>query len=202
MTKRTGYHHGNLREVLLEAVADIIRKDGLGALSLRGAARRAGVSHGAPAHHFGDLRGLLTSHAIRGYGRLTARFQATLVRLDADGASPLEVADELGVTYVQFAIEERAYFEMMYRHELLDTDDPEFVDARDRTGEYLMRSVQAYQEAGWAPDADPLTAALAVWSVVHGLASLWVTETLVDRLEGRNVDELARATLQLVIHPK
>ncbi len=90
----------------------------------------------------------------------------------------------------------------MYRHELLDTRDPAFVQARDRSGEYLMRAVDAGRQAGWATDADPKSAALAAWSVVHGLASLWVTETLADRLAGRDVDELARAVLRITIAPR
>ena len=66
------YHHGNLREVLLEKAADAIEEDGIGALSLRAVARRAGVSHGAPAHHFRDKTGLLTALATQAMGRLRA----------------------------------------------------------------------------------------------------------------------------------
>src|SRR3954451_6173243 len=66
----SSYHHGNLRRVLLDTALEAIATDGVAALSLRDVARRAGVSHAAPAHHFGDKRGLLTAIAIEGFAGL------------------------------------------------------------------------------------------------------------------------------------
>lgn len=174
------YHHGNLPAAMLDAVAAIVREEGVGAVSLREAARRAGVSHAAPAHHFRDKRGLLTRFAMRGYELLTAQMDETVATSDdQDGRGLLR---KLGLTYVRFALEHREYFEVMYRHELLDTADPAFQTARDGSGVSLMAGTARAQAAGWAPAADPIIAALAAWSLVHGFASLWLSDTLADRL--------------------
>src|SRR5829696_9192910 len=117
------YHHGDLPRVLLEAAVEAIAEVGPAAVSLRELARRAGVSHAAPAHHFGDKAGLLTAVAADGFRRLAATLRDTY---QASG-SFLEV----GVAYVGFAVGHRAHFEVMFRPELYHPDDPELVQARD-----------------------------------------------------------------------
>src|SRR5439155_23129407 len=115
------YHHGDLRRAVLDAALDFISHDGPGALSLRDLARRAGVSHAAPAHHFGDKRGLLTAVAAEGYRRLAG----SLVARDETTPGFAGVA----VAYVRFAVEERPYFEVMFRPDLYDPADPDLVAA-------------------------------------------------------------------------
>ena len=104
----------------MQAIAEV----GPAAVSLRDLARRAGVSHAAPAHHFGDKAGLLTAVAADGFRRLAATLREAY---EATG-SFLEV----GVAYVGFAVTHRAHFEVMFRPELYHTDDPELVRARDQ----------------------------------------------------------------------
>ena len=121
-TPAAPYHHGNLRDALLDAVGQTLTEKGITGLSLREAARRAGVSHGAPAHHFGDKLGMLTAFSARGFERFGSRLRAA-----ADGArSPSEKFVTVGVEYVRFAVEERAYFEVMFREDLHDAADPHF----------------------------------------------------------------------------
>ncbi|CAM5543275.1 hypothetical protein STANM309S_00955 [Streptomyces tanashiensis] len=98
-TSRSTYHHGELRQAVLAAALDVIATDGPGALSLRDLARRAGVSHAAPAHHFKDRTGLLTAIATQGYELLAAGLAGT-ARLR-----------ERGVRYVRFAVEHPAHFQ-------------------------------------------------------------------------------------------
>src|SRR5215212_10166673 len=117
------YHHGDLRRALLKAALQAIAEVGPAAVSLRDLARRTGVSHAAPAHHFGDKAGLLTAVATDGFRRLAATLRDTY---EATG-SFLEV----GVAYVGFAVTHRAHFEVMFRPELYHPDDPELVRARD-----------------------------------------------------------------------
>ena len=101
------YHHGNLRRALLDAALDTISTDGVAALNLRDLARRCGVSHAAPTHHFGDRRGLLTAIATEGYDGLAA---ATAATWDETG-SFLEV----GVAYVRYAVAHPGHFPVMFR---------------------------------------------------------------------------------------
>ena len=162
------YHHGDLPRVLLDAAVEAIGEAGPSALSLRDLARRAGVSHAAPAHHFGDKAGLLTAVAADGFRRLAAALSETY---RATG-SFLEV----GTAYVRFAVTHRAHFEVMFRPELYRTDDPELVRARQAARSLLYPP--AADLAGNPVGADDLRAAVAAWSLVHGLATLWLNGNL------------------------
>lgn len=161
------YHHGNLRPTLLDAAVRAIEEKGIFALSLRDLARRAGVSHAAPAHHFGDKTGLLTALAAQGYELLADA-------LDAAGEDLLEV----GVAYVRFAVGHRAHFEVMFQPGLYHGDDPAVTAARRRADARLAAGLTASAgpEAHTGPEAGAERRAdeLAAWSIVHGFATLWL----------------------------
>lgn len=156
------YHHGDLRRALIEAAVAAVGEVGVGSLSLRAVAKRAGVSHAAPAHHFGDKAGLLTAVAAEGHDR----FADALERAWQTTGDFVEV----GAAYVRFAIDHRPYFEIMFRPELLHTDDPELDRASRRSREMLHRGTDG-PGPGEAANGYS-TAALAAWSVVHGFAEL------------------------------
>ncbi|WP_100449026.1 TetR/AcrR family transcriptional regulator [Glycomyces xiaoerkulensis] len=156
------YHHGDLRRALIDAAVEAIAETGPSALSLRAAAKRAGVSHSAPAHHFGDKAGLLTAVAVQGY----ERFADTLERSWRRTGDFIEV----GAAYLRFAIDHRAYFETMFRPELLHEEDPDLVRGRERARRILYLG-SAPAEEGVLYDRR----ALAAWSLVHGLSSLLVS---------------------------
>lgn len=194
---RPSHHHGDLRNALLGALAEMIREGGVEAAGLRGAARRAGVSPAAPAHHFGNKTGMLTAYASRGYQLWIAEMEATLERFASLGA--IDRFLELGVAYVRFAVQFREYFEVMYRHDLIDTTDPDLQAIRDHAGGTLMEATLAARQAGWAIAHDPLYAALSAWSSVHGLAQLWLSGTLDSRLTDVPVQNVTRRTLQVLL---
>lgn len=148
------YHHGDLRRELLLAAVGLIEEVGPSALSLRELARRVGVSHAAPAHHFGDKAGVLTAVAVEGFDRLRDELEA-----------PADFM-EVGVAYVRFALENRAHFSVMFNVDLYHADDPALLEARRRAGEALNRGAAA--AAGASLDVN----ALAAWSLVHGFATL------------------------------
>jgi AcrR family transcriptional regulator len=174
------YHHGDLRRALLEAALQAIAEVGPAAVSLRDLARRTGVSHAAPAHHFGDKAGLLTAVATDGFRRLAATLRETY---QATG-SFLEV----GVAYVRFAVTHRAHFEVMFRPELYRTDDPELVQAREQA-RALLYSPAA--DLDGRPGTDGMRAAVAAWSLVHGLATLWLNHNLPPQL-GDDPEQITR----------
>lgn len=152
------YHHGDLRRAILSAAVEAITAVGSANLSLRDVARRAGVSHAAPVHHFGDKAGVLTALAEEGFDLLAEA-------LTAAGDDFAEV----GVAYVRFAVTHPAHFEVMFRPDTHHRDDPALASARKRAGAVLARG------AGHRPgDYNEV----AAWSLMHGFATLWQTGAL------------------------
>lgn len=167
----SAYHHGDLRRQLLASAAQLAAETDPTTLSMRDLARRAGVSHAAPAHHFGDRRGLLSALATEGYELLAAAMQ------DAQAGGFEGVA----VAYVRFALDHPGHYAVMYRDGLVDPTGPELTRARNRCGELLRTGV-----SGLAPqalgDLNEREATVAAWALVHGIVSLAQNE-LIDRAE-------------------
>jgi AcrR family transcriptional regulator len=164
------YHHGDLRRALLDALPDVIRKQGLDRVSLRELARRAGVSHGAPAHHFGDRRGLLTAFATEGSRHLEARVVQALA-----GAAPGDHAERLtavGMGYLEFALRHPEHFGVVFRPERLDLADPDLVAARAAAGRTLDQVLEAAIDAGWLERTRFPAVRMASWALAHGYAAL------------------------------
>jgi len=172
------YHHGDLRAALISAALTVIAEQGTANLSLRELARRAGVSHAAPAHHFGDKTGLLTAIAAEGFRMLAEATSAAWQRT----GSFLEV----GVAYVRFATTHPAHFTVMFRPDLHRTGDPVLSEARARARAALENPAGP---AARAVGGDTGTAGLAAWALMHGLATLWLTGNLADP----DPESLARA---------
>ncbi|MFD3513520.1 TetR/AcrR family transcriptional regulator [Streptomyces sp. NPDC058657] len=163
------YHHGDLRRSLLSTAVEVIRSDGVAAISLRDLARRAEVSHAAPAHHFKDKAGLLTAIAAEGFDLLAA----DLAEAPAQGMHRLR---EMGVRYVEFALGHPAHFEVMFQPRLLHTDDPEFTAAKERASRALRSGIEDLPAAGH--HSDDRRAGLAAWSLAHGFATLQLAGSL------------------------
>jgi AcrR family transcriptional regulator len=159
----------DLRAVLLRAAEDELAAVGVGAISLRAIARRAGVSHQAPGHVFRDRAGLFTAVAQAGYDALADELAAG--RDAAVGGPPARLTG-VGVAYVRFALERGALFSVLTRPELSNLDDPALAESRGRPFRVLHDAVEAATETGWGRGAEPRTLALLCWSTVHGLATL------------------------------
>ncbi|MEW9550166.1 TetR/AcrR family transcriptional regulator [Nonomuraea sp. NPDC050783] len=181
---RQTYHHGNLRRAVLDAALQAIAEAGPAGWSLRELARRAGVSHAAPAHHFGDKQGLLTAVAAEGF----TMFADALERVAADGIW------EVGVAYVRFGLDHRPYFEVMFRPDLYRTDDPAVVAAHERAAGALIAGAGSLSPT---PEHERL-AAIAIWSLVHGFTSLWLSGALPESTTG-DPETLARSMIRLVL---
>jgi AcrR family transcriptional regulator len=190
MTDTRPYHHGTLRRALMARALDAIAESGPTGWSLRDLARRAGVSHAAPTHHFGDKTGLLTAVAIDGYRVLASQLEASW----AETRSALE----LGVAYVRFALANPAAFEVMYRPHLLHVDDAELIEAQAAASRPLFVAMDHL--AGLDPSIDPAIAAIAAWSIVHGFATLWLDGDI-PPTEGDDPEAAIRAAAAYLFRP-
>jgi AcrR family transcriptional regulator len=166
------YHHGNLRPVILDAALAEISERGPTTLSLRELARRADVSHAAPAYHFGDKAGLLTAIATEGF-ELLGEALLDAIRHARSGRGFLEA----GLAYIRFAVSHPAHFEVMFRPDLYRSDDPGLTAARAQTTRLLYGPA-----ADTLAQSDALNAGIAGWSFAHGFASLWMSGNLQHRL--------------------
>lgn len=167
---RDTYHHGDLRQALLSASLELIEEGGVQALSLRGAARKAGVSSGAPYHHFSNRGVLLRAIAEEGFAILAERIDAHREGL----SDPSERLAACGLAYIAFARECPAHFKVMFRPELTDPDAEPEETPGDCVFGRLVEAVTEAQAAGCAPPGDPERIILTAWSVAHGLSSLLV----------------------------
>lgn len=165
------YHHGDLRKALIKVSLDVIDKKGIDALNLRGLALLAGVSSGAPYHHFTDRSALLAAIAQEGFELLTAAMVSESERVVGDTSERLAA---LGRAYVMFATTHRGHFRVMFRGDTLSVTDAALSSSSDRAYQLLFEAIEACQAAGTAPPGDPRTLVLHAWSTVHGLATLCV----------------------------
>ena len=159
------YHHGDLRAALLTAAEAELAERGVEAFSLRSVAKRAGVSHAAPAHHFGDVTGLLTALAANG-------FQDFLTTQHAFEARALKTPkDQLiaaGLGYIGFARARPALFKLMFGSQRTDYANAALGTAAEAAIAHLMTQVK--RVGGTLPQD-----VTAVWAMAHGLADLIIT---------------------------
>ena len=168
-TPTQSYHHGDLPSTLLRAAMELLEEDGATSLSLRAAARRAGVSTAAPYRHFADRNALLSAIAAVGYRELA-------VELVAAHPQPTTAADlaEIAIAYVRFALTRPGLFRVMFT-ERCDPANTERVAAVDAIQQYLHSIVRQV-----FPTADEESMATATWGLVHGLAFLHLDGKLGD----------------------
>lgn len=175
---RTSYHHGALRDTLLAACLRLIETEGLGAVSLRRVAREAGVSTGAPYHHFADRSALLAALSTQGFRRLGS----DLADARAAADSPLQALTAMAETYVRFSQENPGYFRLMFRPELSQPDKhPDARAAGDAAFDVLADTIAEAVAAGLLPADKADTLAVMWWSLAHGMASLWLDGQLEKR---------------------
>lgn len=185
------YHHGDLRRAVLDAAVTAITESGPSGVSLRDLARRAGVSHAGPIHHFGDKAGVLTALAAEGY--------TLLADAVTDAQQRTGQLVEMGVAYIRFAVEHRAHFEVMFRPDLYRADDPAVASARQRASDALVSGAGSVTDRQAGSNTDLL--AVAAWSLVHGFATLWLTGALQAEM-GPDLDAAARAVAETLVSPR
>ena len=168
---KTSYHHGDLRTALLDAAETELREVGVEAFSLRGVAKRAGVSHGAPAHHFDDARGLLTALAVIGYSRFIETIKSRQRDAAPDSKNQLAAS---GLGYLEFAMQQPALFRLMFTSEKPDKTDEALAAAATAAFDILVADIEAIARSDPYTDSSAMTDVLATWAMVHGLADLMI----------------------------
>jgi AcrR family transcriptional regulator len=173
------YHHGDLGNTLRQVAADLIAERGVAGFSLREVARRAGVSHAAPGHHFGDASGLLTAVAIEAFDHLHDATSAAIEGID----DPSDRLAMLARAYVEVATTNPGHCAVAFRHDLLDNDDADLLAAGDRAYAVLSDVVQHVADTV-NPDLDVVNTSRLCWSSMQGLIELHPSMNVVSEHRG------------------
>jgi AcrR family transcriptional regulator len=195
----TPYHHGALRDALLQAAERVLERDGLAGLTLRAVAREAGVSHAAPTHHFGDLTGLVSELAAIGFRQFNAAMAAACSSEMPYPARGMARAK----AYVAYAQAHPGMYGLMFRTERLDYSRPSLDEAAGASFAGLAQAIAASRHEQIEEEALTLEQAAAIaraWSLVHGFTMLMLDGRLQDILHrlppGSNAETLLDAMLR------
>lgn len=184
------YHHGHLAESLLDAVDEIASKFGIEAVTLRGCAKRVGVSPASAFRHYTDKRALLTVFATRALNQLADAMEAAMLRAQEAGEDTFHA---VGMAYVQFALAKPAFFRAMWREETIYSRDKDYLAAAERLASYLqegfVKTIADEDPSDFSPQE------LLAWSSVHGLACLFVDGPVAKDKEREEKLQLADAVL-------
>lgn len=190
MKKSNNYHHGSLRATLIETGLELVAEKGISVFTLRGVAKRAGVSTAAPYHHFKNKAELLEAMASQGWLMMVDRF---LIASEKK-AAPMEKLASIGVEYVTFAVEHTAYFRVMSRPDLYcNGETPVYKGAGLEAFEMLNTAVKNCFPG--KDENDPFISGrvLDSWVRVHGLATLWIDGPLKATFLGEmGIEELMK----------
>jgi AcrR family transcriptional regulator len=183
------YHHGDLENALIRAGIEILSKEGVGGLSLRKVAKRAGVSHSAPYAHFKDRQALIAAISTEGFKQLYAELDAAIAPYDAN---PKQQLIEGAWAYVQFALNNADTFKIMFSGVLeKEKEYPSFVETSRKTFERVVEIVRACQDAGVLRSAPPELMTVSVWGQVYGVIALalegQISHTMLDRFAIRDI---------------
>ncbi len=181
--EKSAYHHGDLKNALIEAGIEILAREGVNGLSLRKVARKAGVSHAAPYAHFADKQALVAAIATDGHGKIHARFTGIMDQYPDD---PLRQLVETAWAYVEFGFEEPDHFRITFSGAVeKERDYPALVEMTANNFGILRDLVVRCQAAGILNPGEPDLAAVGVWGLIHGFVSLiqegQVSRSVLDR---------------------
>jgi AcrR family transcriptional regulator len=179
------YHHGDLKNALINAGVEILSQEGVGGLSLRKVAQRAGVSHNAPYSHFPDKQSLIAAISTEGFKQLYEELDAAISSSLDD---PRRQLQEGAWAYAQFAINNTDTFKIMFSGVLeKEKEYPDLVQISHNTFDRVVELVRACQEAGFLRLAPPEIRAVAVWGQIHGVVSLMlegqISHKVLDQFE-------------------
>jgi len=193
------YHHGNLKNALIQAGVEILSKEGMEGLSLRKVALRAGVSHSAPYAHFPDKQSLIAAISTEGFNQLYSELDAAVL---AYPKNPKKQLQQGALAYLQFALKNTDTFKIMFSGVLeKEKEYPAFVEASHKTFQRVVDVVRACQEVGIMRATSPEMMAVATWGQVHGIVSLalegQISHSVLDQHEIQDI--IAFAVAQMIL---
>jgi AcrR family transcriptional regulator len=185
--RRRSYHHGDLKNALIQAGLEVLAKEGAGGLSLRSVAHKVGVSHAAPYAHFADKQALIAAISTAGYERLYEVIRAAAAEHEQEPARQLV---EAAWGYVKFALDDPEHFKVTLSGVVeKEKDYPAFVEVSQKSFALVVDIVRACQARGVLPSGSPELVAVGVWSLMHGLVSLLlenqIPRSVVERMSVR-----------------
>ena len=196
---------GGLRRKILDASVALVEEQGVRAVSFREVARRAGVSHQAPYHHFGNHRGILRAIAREGFQELR---RAMNEAAEAAGPNPLDALTASGVAYANFARTHTGHFRVMFQKALVDIGDREDpLEEAEATHGTLVRLATAAHAAGYGSHLTEDGLAHLTWATVHGISNLIVEGVLAakipmtDAIEATIVNQVVHGLSELLRDP-
>ena len=198
--KKSDYHHGDLKQALLDAGEVVLAEKGIKGLTLRACAREAGVSHAAPAHHFKDVTGLLTALASVAFQRLKEQIIKDIEALSSkEKSNPQLLIKAAGKGYLRFALNYPNQFRLMFQSEGLNCKDSEFEKTSRDAFQVLVELVSQYHQVDNAIEHPKAREdLLIIWSMVQGLADLFLGQQL--RIQQREELECLYDSMSARLH--
>jgi AcrR family transcriptional regulator len=199
MPKKKTYHHGDLKNALIKAGVDILAKEGVSGLSLRKVASKAGVSHSAPYSHFADKQALIAAISTEGFRQLYERVNSVAEEFKT---KPSRQLVEVAWAYVQFAMDDRDRFKVMFSGILeKEREYPEFVSEAQRNFQLVKMIVETNQAAGVLRSGPSDLVALSAWGIIHGFVMLLlegqISHTVLDQMSLRDLVEFQLEQIML-----
>jgi AcrR family transcriptional regulator len=196
--KKDRYHHGALRQALMDEAFQVLEKEGLEAMSLRGLAASAGVSKTAPYRHFADKRELLMALAAEGFGNLADALEASQAG-DGKGSADAATAGirALSRAYLRFAAAHPALYRLMFSRLGFSLHSEKCRINSERALACLVKAVEQARSRGWRANQDSGSLITSLWAEVHGLAGL-IIEGLLPESFDRSPQSLEKAVEALL----
>lgn len=189
------YHHGDLRNALINAGVTLLQEEGVSALTLRKVARRAEVSHAAPYRHFTDKNALLTAIALQGFQMLAKTMEKAIQHYPGDAKQRLVA---IGEHYIAYGVAHPAHLSLMFSEVLHQSKDDTLNQAARYTYELLHESVKQAQHTRVVKAGDSNQIAVALWSLVHGMTML-LKENLIEYKTNKIPGNYAKEALEQLL---